>query len=243
LARLGLAGRRVVVLAAALRRDRPAVEPPPESSDSGDSERVADALSVHLSASVPSSAVAVLGGVVHALVPVHQGATALMAEERAARLAEEFCERLGSRLPVVVAVGPASAEVSGVTASRATAVRVLRVLREGHAQRRVARLVDVHTQALLLELRDLAAARGERPVGPIARLLEYDERNDSGLAETLEVWLDALGDVRAASAALFIHPNTLRYRLRRLEEVSGLDLADPEQRFAAMLQLRILAPR
>jgi DNA-binding PucR family transcriptional regulator len=107
----------------------------------------------------------------------------------------------------------------------------------------VARLQDVHTQSLLLELRDLAAARGERPVGPIARLLEYDDRNDAGLAETLEAWLDALGDVRAAAAALFIHPNTLRYRLRRLEEVSGLDLADPEQRFAAMLQLRILAPR
>lgn len=56
------------------------------------------------------------------------------------------------------------------------------------------------------------------------------------------MWLDTPGDVRAA-AALFIHPNTLRYRLRRLEEVSGLDLADPEQRFAAMLQLRILARR
>ena len=95
---------------------------------------------------------------------------------------------------------------------------------------------------MLLELRDLAAARGERPVGPVARLLAYDESSDSDLAETLKVWLDTLVDVRAA-AALFIHPNTLRYRLRRLEEVSGLDLADPEQRFAAMLQLRILAPR
>jgi DNA-binding PucR family transcriptional regulator len=96
---------------------------------------------------------------------------------------------------------------------------------------------------LLLELRDLAAARGERPVGPVARLLAYDEHTDSDLTETLEAWLDSLGDVRAAAAALFIHPNTLRYRLRRLEEVSGLDIADPEQRFAAMIQLRILAPR
>jgi DNA-binding PucR family transcriptional regulator len=31
--------------------------------------------------------------------------------------------------------------------------------------------------------------------------------------------------------------------LRRLEEVSGLDITDPEQRFAAMVQLRMLAPR
>ncbi|MDH2412913.1 helix-turn-helix domain-containing protein [Nocardioides sp. CER19] len=241
LSRLGLAGKQVVVLAVALRAEHPVGEQ--AAGDTSDLERVADALGVHLSASVPSSAVAVIGGIAFALLPVSSGAHGSDPEERVARLAEEFCERLGTRLPVVVGIGGTAADVSGVTESRATATRVLRVLREGYASRRVARLPDVHTQSLLLELRDLAAARGERPVGPIARLLEYDERNDSGLADTLEAWLDALGDVRAAAAALFIHPNTLRYRLRRLEEVSGLDLADPEQRFSAMLQLRILAPR
>ncbi len=79
-------------------------------------------------------------------------------------------------------------------------------------------------------------------MGPIARLQEYDAQNDSGLTETLAAWLDALGDVRAAAATLFIHTNTLRYRLRRVEEISGIDLADPDQRFAAMLQLRTLTP-
>ncbi|MEQ6900825.1 helix-turn-helix domain-containing protein [Nocardioides sp. YIM 152588] len=241
LSRLGLAGRPVVVLAVALRTDRSEAEPAP--GDTSDLERVADALSVHLAASVPTSAVAVVGGIAYALLPVAPGGTASEPETRAARLAEEFCDRLGARLPAIVGVGGVGTDVGGVAASRATATRVLRVLREGHGTRRVARLPDVHTQSLLLELRDLAAARGERPVGPLALLLEYDERNDSGLAETLDAWLDALGDVRAAAAALFIHPNTLRYRLRRLEEVSGLDLADPEQRFAASLQLRLLAPR
>jgi DNA-binding PucR family transcriptional regulator len=41
---------------------------------------------------------------------------------------------------------------------------------------------------------------------------------------------------------MFVHPNTFRYRLRRLTEVSGIDLTDPEQRFAAMLQLRAVYP-
>jgi DNA-binding PucR family transcriptional regulator len=91
-----------------------------------------------------------------------------------------------------------------------------------------------------LELRDLAATRGEGPVGPIALLLEHDDRAAGGLIETLEAWLEAFGDVAAAAAALYIHPNTLRYRLRRITELSGLDLTDPEQRFAAMLQLRVL---
>lgn len=241
--RLGLAGKQVVVLAATLRGEHPeglARNPAQPGGGTGDLERVADALSVHLSASVPHSAVAVVGGIAYGLFEVVTGSEP---EERAARLAEEFCERVGSRLPIVVGIGGVGDDVPGVAESGATATRVLRVLREGHAARRVARLPDVHAQSLLLELRDLAAARGERPVGPVARLIAYDEHNGSDLTETLEAWLDALGDVRAAAAALFVHPNTLRYRLRRLEEVSGLDIADPEQRFAAMLQLRILSPR
>jgi uncharacterized membrane protein YgcG len=108
--------------------------------------------------------------------------------------------------------------------------------------RRVARLADVHAEALLMELRDLAAAHGDRPTGPVARLSAYDAEHGTNLVETLRAWLDAFGDVAAASAAMFVHTNTFRYRLRRLAEVSGIDLADPEQRFAAMLQLRAIFP-
>jgi DNA-binding PucR family transcriptional regulator len=57
---------------------------------------------------------------------------------------------------------------------------------------------------------------------------------------TLRCWLDAFGDVPAAAERAHVHPNTFRYRLRRLAEVAGLDLSDPDQRFAAMLQLRLL---
>ena len=46
----------------------------------------------------------------------------------------------------------------------------------------------------------------------------------------------------AAAKALYLHPNTFRYRLRRVAEVGEINLADPEQRFVAMLHLRVLAP-
>ncbi len=42
-----------------------------------------------------------------------------------------------------------------------------------------------------------------------------------------------------AATALRVHPNTLRYRLRRIGEVSGLDLGDPQSRFAATIALRL----
>ncbi len=99
----------------------------------------------------------------------------------------------------------------------------------------------MHAAVLLLELRDLAAAHGDRPTGPVALLACYDAEHGTNLVETLRAWLDAFGDVTAASAAMFVHPNTFRYRLRRLAEVGGIDLGDPEHRFAAMLQLRVVS--
>jgi DNA-binding PucR family transcriptional regulator len=52
-------------------------------------------------------------------------------------------------------------------------------------------------------------------------------------------YLDAFGDVRSAAKLLHVHPNTLRYRVRRAAEVTGIDLDDPLQRLFAQLQLRL----
>ncbi len=120
--------------------------------------------------------------------------------------------------------------------------RILRVLRQSGGQARVARGADVQLESLVLELRDLSASRGEGPMEPIARLLRYDERHDAQLVPTLRAWLETFGDVAAASASQFVHANTFRYRLRRVQEISGLDLEDADARFAAMLQLRMLGP-
>ena len=76
----------------------------------------------------------------------------------------------------------------------------------------------------------------------MARLAAYDAEHDANLVATLRACLDAFGDVAAASAAMYVHPNTFRYRLRRVTEVSDIDLTDPEQRFAAMLELRVVHP-
>ncbi|KAA1420943.1 PucR family transcriptional regulator [Nocardioides humilatus] len=49
------------------------------------------------------------------------------------------------------------------------------------------------------------------------------------LVQTARVWLDAAGSSSAAARDLHVHRNTVRYRLRRLEELSGRDLAHPVQ--------------
>ncbi|ROS44127.1 PucR family transcriptional regulator [Amycolatopsis thermoflava] len=239
MARLGLAGRPVVVLALAL-----ADRGPGERDDAGvatELQRVSDGLAMHLTAVHPRAASALVGDVAYGLVPVEGEGDG---EQWAVSIATEFLDRVGERVPAVVAIGPVAEDVPALAGARASADRALRVLRaEPRTGRRVARLADVQVEALLLELRDLVAARGDRPTGPVARLFDYDRQHNTNLVETLRAWLDSFGDVNAAANAVYVHPNTFRYRLRRLAEVAQLDLSDPEARFAAMLQLRVIAPR
>ncbi|WP_432979566.1 PucR family transcriptional regulator [Dactylosporangium sp. CA-233914] len=237
LERLGLAGRPLLVLGVALdERDR-------HRDDDGaavvhNRQRLGDAFAVHLSAFHPRSAAAEIGEVTYGLVPVT--GTGDRAGPRAERTLQDFLDRVGDRLPAVAAVGPAALEFSGVAHSRSCVDRVLRVLRERRGHRRIGSIDELQGEALIIELRDLAAARGDEPTGALARLIDYDRRHHANLVQTLRAWLDAFGDVVAAADSVFVHQNTFRYRLRRVAEVGRIDLADPDQRFAAMLQLRVL---
>ncbi|MDR1427937.1 MAG: helix-turn-helix domain-containing protein, partial [Bifidobacteriaceae bacterium] len=208
-----------------------------EQRRAAERQRFTDAFAVHLSAMNPGAAVAEIGGVAYGLFPVARAD--LDGEERAARAAGAFLARVGSGLSAVIAIGREARDITGLAQSRVTVERILRVLRCGGPLGPVARMADVQTASLLLELGDLMAARGDQPVGPIATLIAHDAAAGTGLVETLRTWLDTFGDVAAAANRLFIHPNTLRYRLRRIGEISGLDLSDPDARFAAMLQMRI----
>jgi GAF domain-containing protein len=58
----------------------------------------------------------------------------------------------------------------------------------------------------------------------VEELLEYDRRRGARLVETLERFLADRGSVAASARALYIHPNTVRQRLERIERVTGLDL-------------------
>jgi sugar diacid utilization regulator len=127
--------------------------------------------------------------------------------------------------------------------SRADADRAVRVLQDAGDGRCVAVAGAVDVEALLMEARQLVALRGRGPSGSLARLRAYDEARNATMIETLRAWLDAHGDVVVASEQSHVHQNTFRYRLRRISEIGGFDLEDPEARFALDLQLRLFPPR
>ena len=64
----------------------------------------------------------------------------------------------------------------------------------------------------------------DETIEAVSRLAAYDRERGAALLKTLEEFLHRHGSISAASEALYVHPNTLRQRLRRIAELSGLDL-------------------
>ena len=65
----------------------------------------------------------------------------------------------------------------------------------------------------------------DRQSEAVRRLVDYDELRRTHLVDTLERYLHDRRNVATTARALFIHPNTLRQRLDRIAQLSGLDLA------------------
>ena len=57
------------------------------------------------------------------------------------------------------------------------------------------------------------------------------------MVDTLDAYLAHGGNSSATAAALYLHRNTLTYRLRRITALSGLDLADPAVRLRVQVAL------
>jgi DNA-binding PucR family transcriptional regulator len=64
----------------------------------------------------------------------------------------------------------------------------------------------------------------------LGSLLDYDARHHGDLVSTLSEYLDRGGNYDRTAGALVIHRSTLRYRLRRIREITGLDLQDADSR-------------
>lgn len=136
---------------------------------------------------------------------------------------------LGHEVRAVIA-----AAVSGlgqVPGARAEIDRVLDSAgRHPGALRQVTSLSEARTTVLLDEITAVIASRALTDPR-LARL-------DATSTETLRSYLDGFGDVTAAARELHVHPNTVRYRLRGIENRLGASLSDPDTRLLLSLSLR-----
>lgn len=71
-------------------------------------------------------------------------------------------------------------------------------------------------------------------------LIKDDAESCTDLVHTLRLYLENGTSVKKTAQSLFIHENTLRYRLRKIERITGLNLRSPSTYFKLMLALHIL---
>ena len=74
-----------------------------------------------------------------------------------------------------------------------------------------------------LEKGDVLSEYIEQTLG---MLIEYDTNNNTTLVDTLKVYLNKNGNIIEASKEMFIHRNTLKYRINRIEEITNRSLSD-----------------
>jgi len=97
---------------------------------------------------------------------------------------------------------------------------------------------DLGLYRVLSDLRDRAELQRfyQETLGD---LLEYDQEHDTELVRTLQVLFDENTNISQTARALYVHRNTLNYRLQRIAEISGYDLNDAETRLTLQLALRL----
>jgi len=195
---------------------------------------IANVVSVHATAYRRGALVGTIGARVYAVLPEVPPNEAESALTTLARHVVEVLARAGMRAQA--GIGSPAPSLADVTAARAEADRVLDAMART-PDRAVATIGDLRGEVLLGATLNLIEATPDLRDPAVAALVAHDARHGSELVPSLLAYLDALGDVRAAAADLHIHPNTLRHRIRRAVEVSGLDLGDPRERLFCHLQL------
>jgi DNA-binding PucR family transcriptional regulator len=192
---------------------------------------LADVVAVHAAGYRRAALTAWRGDTVYAVLPdVAKVDAALRA--MCAEVVAVTHRRTGVR--VQAGVGAVAEGLAGVPSSRAEADRVLVAMPAGDD---VAAFDDLRAEVLLDQTLAVLRERPDLRDPAVDALVAYDHAHGGDLADSVLAWLDAHGDVRAAARMLTVHPNTLRYRVRRAVAVAGLRLGDPRARLVHHLAL------
>lgn len=134
-----------------------------------------------------------------------------------------------------IAVGP-PVRLDAAVYSLRWARKALSLAQHGVLPDRPVIRCEQHLSTVLVHSDDrLLATLRDRVLAPLSGLTAKQRER---MLETLRAWLDVQGSVPDMAAQLDVHPQTVRYRMRQLEQSLGDLLHDPHQRFEMELVLR-----
>ncbi len=157
------------------------------------------------------------------------------------RTAEQLRQRVMSRaesLTIACGVSPAYPELKSMPQAFRQAEQALTVAQRLFGGNRTMPFDRLGIYRLLFPLQG-APELEQFHQEILHELLEYDRRHNADLAGTLRAFFACHGNLTKVAEQLFVHRNTLAYRLERIQKITGLDLDDPEDRLCLQLALKV----
>jgi sugar diacid utilization regulator len=161
---------------------------------------------------------------------------------RAVKLGTLCVGRLGELFPEVattVGIGGPCRGPEEIRHSYAQARRTVETVRRMGRAGRVVAFGDLGIHRLLLQVPDLAELRGFADE-VLGKLSAGDRDQFPVYLATLACYFKENASPQRASQVLHVHPNTVTYRIRRVEEITGLDLSSYRDRLMTQVALEIL---
>jgi sugar diacid utilization regulator len=160
----------------------------------------------------------------------------------ARRLAHTCLARLAELFPaakVVIGIGGSCRDPREVARSYAQAQRTTQTLKRLGRAGTVSAFGDLGILRLLLQVPDLAELRSFA-ADVLGRLAVHEQEHKSEYLTTLACYFRENNSPQRASRILHVHPNTVAYRVKRIEEITGLRLDNYTDRLIAQVALEIL---
>ncbi|KRE91392.1 PucR family transcriptional regulator [Arthrobacter sp. Soil764] len=200
--------------------------------------RVVDLVTTQCEAHGQGAQCVQMGPTIYAIFPAAATSSLGSIETLVRRLNDRARASLGVELRA--AAGPAVRAVSDISRSRHDADLVLLMLASDGSPVTYASAGEVRSRLTLLELAATFRAAPHLLSAAARRIKEYDAEFGTGYALTLRTYLDCSRDSARTAAALSLHQNTLRYRLKRLRDLFGVDLDQPADTLVLWLSLHVL---
>ena len=151
-------------------------------------------------------------------------------EEESEQILESFADRIRVKMPdrkVHIGVSDQVRDIVNLHLAykRARAAVEMAVKRERGLQ--YFDRMGMYRMLYLVEDRELLRDLSDKPLAP---LIEYDKEHDGEYVATLESYLQCGGSIKAMSEELYIHRNTILYRMANIKKLLGCSLESPEDK-------------
>lgn len=152
---------------------------------------------------------------------------------------KETIRLIDSQVRVLIGVGRYASGLGGLQTSYRQAVQAFQIGQNVWTDADIYYFDELGIWRLLGGINDKAELKNfvKETVGPI---IAYDEERGTDLLTTLEVYFECRGNLKQVAETMFIHYNTVLYRLERIVQITGVDLDDAADSLNFQIGLKIL---